>query len=68
MTQVLADNMRDALKRRKGIEEIKMSGGYCWMLKGNMLCGVEVGRGLIAKRRGNAQQHLMSSLHKRKSA
>lgn len=41
---VLADNMRDALKRRRGIEEKKMFGGYCWMLKGNMLCGVEVGR------------------------
>ena len=21
-----------------------MFGGYCWMLNGNMLCGVEVGR------------------------
>lgn len=21
-----------------------MFGGYCWMLRGNMLCGVEVGR------------------------
>ncbi len=40
----LADLMRDALKRRKGISEKKMFGGYCWMLNGNMLCGVEVGR------------------------
>ena len=36
--------MRRALSRRKGIEERKMFGGYCWMLRGNMLCGVEVGR------------------------
>lgn len=36
--------MRSALKTRKGIVEKKMFGGYCWMLGGNMLCGVEVGR------------------------
>lgn len=40
----LADRMRAALKRRAGITEKKMFGGYCWMLRGNMLCGVEVGR------------------------
>src|SRR5688572_20222384 len=36
--------MRLALAKRKGIEERKMFGGFCWMLNGNMLCGVEVGR------------------------
>ena len=40
----LADLMREALKARRGIHEKKMIGGYCWMLRGNMLCGVEVGR------------------------
>lgn len=40
----LADRMRGALARRKGIKERKMFGGFCWMLNGNMLCGVEVGR------------------------
>ena len=40
----LADRMRAALQRRAGITERKMFGGYCWMLNGNMLCGVEVGR------------------------
>ncbi len=40
----LADQMRGVLKRRAGIEEKKMFGGICWMLRGNMLCGVEVGR------------------------
>lgn len=40
----LADRMRAALRRRAGITEKKMFGGYCWMLNGNMLCGVEVGR------------------------
>ena len=40
----LADRMRAALAGRAGIQEKKMFGGYCWMLNGNMLCGVEVGR------------------------
>ncbi|MCK7500626.1 MAG: TfoX/Sxy family protein [Comamonadaceae bacterium] len=35
--------MRAALEARPGIHEKKMFGGYCWMLNGNMLCGVEVG-------------------------
>jgi hypothetical protein len=40
----LAERMRVVLKRRLGITGKKMFGGYCWMLRGNMLCGVEVGR------------------------
>lgn len=40
----LADLMRATLRRRRGVTEKKMFGGYCWMLNGNMLCGVEVGR------------------------
>jgi hypothetical protein len=41
---LLAQRMRTVLKRRVDITEKKMFGGYCWMLRGNMLCGVEVGR------------------------
>ncbi len=40
----LADLMRAALKARRGFTDKKMFGGYCWMLNGNMLCGVGVGR------------------------
>ncbi len=40
----LAQRMRTALQSRQGVVEKKMFGGYCWMLNGNMLCGVEVGR------------------------
>jgi hypothetical protein len=32
--------MRAALGRRAGIVERRMFGGICWMLHGNMLCGV----------------------------
>jgi hypothetical protein len=40
----LAQRLRTALQPRAGMLEKKMFGGYCWMLHGNMLCGVEVGR------------------------
>jgi TfoX/Sxy family transcriptional regulator of competence genes len=40
----LAETLRKALRGRAGITEKKMFGGYCWMLRGNMLCGVEMGR------------------------
>ncbi len=40
----LLDEMRHVLSGRKNIVEKKMFGGYCWMLNGHMLCGVEVGR------------------------
>ena len=51
---VLADRMRTALQSRTGVVEKKMFGGYCWMLHGNMLCGVEVGRFMF--RVGAAQE------------
>lgn len=40
----LADLMREALRNRAGITERAMFGGFCWLLNGNMVCGVEVGR------------------------
>jgi len=36
----LAERIRKALARKKGIEERKMFGGVCFMLNGNMLVGV----------------------------
>jgi hypothetical protein len=50
----LAELMREALRGRRGITEKAMFGGYCWMLNGNMLCGVEVGRFMF--RVGKAQE------------
>lgn len=40
----LADLMETALAGRENVEKKTMFGGYCWLLNGNMLCGVEVGR------------------------
>ena len=50
----LAQRLRTALQSRPGMAEKKMFGGYCWMLHGNMLCGVEVGRFMF--RVGAAQE------------
>ena len=37
---VLAERMRDALAGREKIEERRMFGGLCFLMNGNMLCGV----------------------------
>jgi TfoX/Sxy family transcriptional regulator of competence genes len=36
----LADRIRAALGARRGVDEIKMFGGLCFTLNGNMACGV----------------------------
>ena len=36
----LAARIRDALGRKKGVEEKKMFGGLCFLLHGNLLVGV----------------------------
>jgi hypothetical protein len=38
--ETLAARIRDALSRRKGVEEKKMFGGICFLLNGNLLVGV----------------------------
>ncbi len=50
--------MRTALRSRTGVVEKKMFGGYCWMLHGNMLCGVEVGRFMFRVGKEQEQQAL----------
>lgn len=37
----LADRLRKALARRKGVTEKKMFGGLAFLINGNMCCGVE---------------------------
>ncbi len=36
----LAERVRAALARRRGVTERKMFGGICFMVNGNMACGV----------------------------
>lgn len=47
----LADRVRALLKRRKGFSEKKMFGGICFLLNGNMCCGVT--RNKLMLRLGN---------------
>ncbi len=39
-SEALAERIRQALARRKNIEEKKMFGGFGFLLNGNMLVGV----------------------------
>jgi len=36
----LVDRVRICLKRRRGIKELRMFGGHCFLVNGNMLGGV----------------------------
>jgi hypothetical protein len=45
---VLADRIRHHLARRKNVSERKMFGGVCFLLNGNMCCGV-LGADLIIR-------------------
>lgn len=54
----LAILLRDALAGREGITERKMFGGICWMLDGNMLCGVEGKRYMFRIGRANEEPAL----------
>ena len=38
--EILAQRVHQLLKRRKGFSQRKMFGGICFMLHGNMCCGV----------------------------
>lgn len=38
--EALADRIRTQMKRRKGMGEKKMFGGLCFMVNGNMACGI----------------------------
>lgn len=49
----LASLMRDDLNDLHGIEEKKMFGGLCFMLNGNMLCGVHKGGGMYRVGKAN---------------
>jgi TfoX/Sxy family transcriptional regulator of competence genes len=46
--EALADRVRDLLADRGELREQKMFGGLCWMLNGNMACGV-LGEDLIVR-------------------
>ena len=38
--ELLAERLRDALRRRRGVTEKRMFGGLAFMVHGNMCCGI----------------------------
>ena len=46
--KALADRLRAALVRRKGVTEKKMFGGVCFLVNGHMCCGVS-GKDLVVR-------------------
>jgi TfoX/Sxy family transcriptional regulator of competence genes len=39
MSDALAERLRRALSKRRGVTEKRMFGGVCFLLNGNMICG-----------------------------
>ena len=60
----LAQRIRDALARKKGVVEKKMFGGACFLLNGNMLVGVW--KEFLIARLGPDQEEALLEPHVRK--
>jgi len=55
MTNDLADRVRERLGHRNGVSEVRMMGGLCFLLHGNMLVGTMRNGDLLA--RVGAEEH-----------
>ena len=60
----LADRIRSALKRRRGISEKKMFGGLCILVNGNMAFGI-VGNELMVRVGPKAHPDALAERHAR---
>jgi TfoX/Sxy family transcriptional regulator of competence genes len=40
MQEMIAERLRSALSGQKGLTEKRMFGGYCFMVRGNMVCAI----------------------------
>jgi hypothetical protein len=61
---ILADRIRHQLARRKNFTEKKMFGGICFMLNGNMCCGV-IGPDLIIRVTPEQTESILRKKHAR---
>ena len=62
--EALADRVRRLLKRRRGVTEKRMFGGLCFLLNGNMCCGVERDR-LVVRVGPNQYERALAKPHAR---
>ena len=60
----LAERIRTALKRRRGVSEKKMFGGLAFLLHGNMCCGV-VGETLMLRLGNDGAAAALEEAHTR---
>ena len=63
-SEALADRVRGVLKRRRGISEKKMFGGLCFLVNGNMACGI-VGEELMLRVGPDAYEEVLALRHAR---
>lgn len=59
----LAERMRKAMKKRRGVSEKKMFGGLAFMLKGKMFCGIV--KNDLMVRVGKLHQEALAKPHAR---
>ena len=62
--EALAERVRGVLKRRRGVSEKKMFGGLCFLVNGNMACGV-VGNELMLRVGPEAYEEVLALRHAR---
>ncbi len=62
--EALADRIREALAREKGVDEIRMMGGLCFMIGGHMALGV-VGRELMIRVGPDRYERALGRAHAR---
>ena len=60
----LALRIRKALAKQAGISELRMMGGLCFLLHGNMMCGVEKSN-LVVRAGPERYKELLSQPHAR---
>jgi hypothetical protein len=60
----LADRIREALAGEKGVDEIKMMGGLCFMIGGHMALGI-VGEELMIRVGPDRYQRVLGRSHAR---
>jgi hypothetical protein len=62
--ETLAERVREALSRERGVTEIKMMGGLCFMIRGHMALGVS-GEDLMVRVGPDGYERVLSRKHAR---
>ncbi len=63
--EALANRIREALARERGVDEIKMMGGLCFMIGGHMALGI-VGEELVIRVGPDGYERALGREHTRK--